>query len=262
MNSGPRHASGELVRAYASDVDTDPRGSLLAEGHTTRALSANLARLATTRGSVLISGETGTGKTLVARALHQLYAGQNAPQRVINCAALPEAVLVDALYQLDDGAGAEPHGAATVLLDEVGELSPWSQAVLLRKFQAEGAHAPRLLAATHRDLDAMANAGSFSRELLARLSVHRLPLTPLRARRDEIGPLAFHFLRLALRSAGMRFISVDPQLVQTLEAYDWPGNVRELNNAMVRALAANESGTLSHHDLPDPVRVAPVIVAG
>jgi len=259
MNLGPRHASGELVRAYAStDAELEGQAALIAQGRATAELVRKMALLAPGRGSVLICGETGTGKTLVARELHKLVAGAGVAQRVINCAALPEALLADTLWQLDDRAqdvAGEPDRASTVLLDEVGELSPWSQAVLLRKVQPNGqsSRGARFLAATHRDLVAMASAGTFSRELLVRLGVQRLNLTPLRLRRDEIAPLACHFLRLALRGANQSFVSVDPGFLACLESYDWPGNVRELNNAVVRALAVNESGMLSSSDLPDTV---------
>lgn len=260
MNPGSRRASGELVRAYASNHEHPSQRTLVAEGRATRELQRTIAELAPRRGSVLICGETGTGKTLLARELHAL-GGENAPAlRVINCAALPDALLADMLWQLDETVVPEASNGqpGTVLLDEVGELSPWSQALLLRIVQRDGhgRRGARFLAATHRDLSTMVDAGCFSRELLARLSMERLYLAPLRARRDEIAPLAFHFLRLGLRSAGQRFVSVDPSFVQCLERYSWPGNVRELHNAIVRALAVNESGTLSAGDLPDPLHVA------
>lgn len=267
MDSGSRHASGELVRAYASQGDDSRRrGVLVAQGHAARELVQQISLLANAPGSVLIAGETGTGKTLVARELHAQSKAAALPLRVINCAALPEAVLADMLWQLDEPAvpseGAAHEEPACVLLDEVGELSPWAQAVLLRKVQPGGqsVRGMRFLAATHRDLSSMAQAGTFSRELLTRLSTHRLRLVPLRARRDEIAPLALHFLRAALQDAGQSFVSVDPHFVKCLETYDWPGNARELNNAMVRALAANEDGVLSPSDLPDPLRARALAV--
>jgi DNA-binding NtrC family response regulator len=258
-----------LVRAYpsaGSDVGSNVggRGVLVSLGRAGRELVQAIAALAARPGSVLVCGETGTGKTLVARELHRRSPVAGRAQRVINCAALPEALLADILWQLgEDGAGAQAAAdeAGTVLLDEVGELSPWAQAVLLRKVQPGGTGGgARFLAATHRDLDAMANAGTFSRELLARLSVQRLALSPLRLRRDEIGPLALHFLRLGLHAAGQSFVSVEPQFMKRLDAYDWPGNLRELDNAMLRALAVNESGTLTTSDLPDAVRNAPSVM--
>jgi len=143
-----------------------------------------------------------------------------------------------------------------VLLDEVGELSPWSQALLLHKLRSRPPlHGPRFFASTHRDLDALVAAGAFSQELVARLGTARLTLQPLRERREEIVPLALHFLRLALRASGRSFVSVDPDLFHYLERHAWPGNARELRNAMLRTLAANESGTLELADLPDSVRL-------
>lgn len=263
MRPSPRHASGELVRAYASDDrERAQQEALVAHGGSTRDLLRVVSLLAPAPGSVLICGETGTGKTLVARQLHRFGGGTGGSQRVINCAALSDALLADTLWELDADALSQggpqacherPH---TILLDEVGELSPWGQAVVLRKVQPSGqsAHGTRFLAATHRDLSAMARAGSFSRELLARLSVHRLNLIPLRARREEIAPLALHFLRLALGGGEQRFMSVEAGFVECLERHDWPGNVRELKNAMVRAVAVCEQGALRAADLPDTVR--------
>lgn len=256
----PRHASGELVRAYASaELQHSCEQALVADGGSTRELLRMVALLAPIPGSVLICGETGTGKTLVARELHRLGTGRAGQQRVINCAALPDALLADTLWELD-AAEAAQQGCrgrpCTVLLDEVGELSPWGQALLLRKVLPSGqsAQGTRFLAATHRDLGAMARAGSFSRELLARLSVHRLNLVPLRARREEIAPLALHFLRLALVGAEQHYMSVEASFVDCLESHDWPGNLRELKNAMVRAVAVCEQGALCAADLPDTVR--------
>jgi DNA-binding NtrC family response regulator len=260
MNSGSRHASGELLRAYpAAGPVSDLQGAFLIAGTAGRELSLRLSELAALDGSVLLCGETGTGKTLLARELHARGPNPLRAPRVINCAALKDAVLADALAELDQPLPVEgPFARATVLLDEVGELSPWAQAVLLRKVQP-GGHGTRtrFIAATHRNLDAMADTGTFSRELLARLSTYRIRLTPLRARPDAIAALGFHFLRVALRDAGKSFVSVDETFASQLEAYDWPGNVRELKNAMLHALAINESGTLSVADLPDPVRSLP-----
>jgi DNA-binding NtrC family response regulator len=260
MSPGKRRASGELVRAYPRSRASAER-ELFAASRRARAILDQIGKLAPTMRPVLVCGETGTGKTLVAGLLHERSARGSLPLRVINCAALPDALLADVLGELDDP---QPRGdqasaqesasvAKTLLLDEVGELSPWGQAVLLRTLTEENEKA-RFLSATHRDLDAMAAHGTFSRELLARLSVARILLPPLRERRDEVVPLALHFLRLALRAAGAGFISVDPELLECLERYDWPGNARELKNAMLRTLAVNDSGTLVVSDLPDAVR--------
>ncbi len=266
MTRGKRRASGELVRAYARSRAISER-QLLAPGRRGRALLEQIGRLAPDPQPVLVCGETGTGKTLVAGLLHE-QSGSPHPLRIVNCTALSDGLLAELLWELDrecDRTASVPASGPnesassappTVLLDEVGELSLWCQAVLLRNLQGARSGRPkaRFLAATHRDLDAMAAQGSFSRELLARLSVTRVLLAPLRARCDEIVPLALHFLRLALRASGASLISLDPELLDCLERYDWPGNVRELKNVVLGALAANESGTLSPADLPERVR--------
>ncbi|MDB4987909.1 MAG: Response regulator of zinc sigma-54-dependent two-component system [Myxococcaceae bacterium] len=259
MSSGSTRVSGELVRAYGVAHD-DGECAILAHGLRAQVLMQQVAELAASDRSVLICGETGTGKTVIARALHAQSVRSPTPLRVINCAALSDALLANAMAEFEhDASHAGPGNVhSTILLDEIGELSPWGQAVLLRKLQQD-ARAPRVrfIAATHRDLDLMITQGSFSRELVWRLNMGRITLAPLRDRRDEVVPLALHFLRLGLQHATSRFVSIMPELSEVLERYDWPGNVRELKNAMLRTLAVNESGALGPEDLPDAVRSGP-----
>jgi DNA-binding NtrC family response regulator len=258
MTSGSRRVSGELVRAYAMSQQQAEQ-ELIAVNRRARLLLSSIAQVAPTEQAVLISGETGTGKTMVARLIHAQSASAALPLRVINCAALRDALLAEALWELDREATVREEGTMprAVLLDEVGELSPWSQAVLLRKLESTKNARPTLrwISATHRELDVMAASGTFSRELLSHLRGVRLPLAPLRYRREEIAPLAMHFLRLALQSAGTAFVSIELSFLECLEHYDWPGNARELKNAMIRSLAINETGTLSLSELPDAVRL-------
>jgi DNA-binding NtrC family response regulator len=266
MSSGSRRVSGELVRAYGAEHGEAER-ELIAHGPRSLAIMQHVSELATSSRSVLITGETGTGKTVVAHALHAQIQGASPELRVINCAALSDALLADLMGELDT----EPvFSEQTVLLDEIGELSPWGQAVLLHKLQVE-AHpqrAPaqgrrlRFIAATHRNLDTMIAQGSFSRELMWRLNMARIGIEPLRARRDEIVPLALHFLRVGLQQAGTRFVTVDPDLFVCLEGYDWPGNVRELKNAICRTMAVNDGDMLGVTDLPDAVRNGPSRLCG
>jgi two-component system, NtrC family, response regulator HydG len=252
MAPGSRRVSGELVRAYPSTMK-GVESELIAPGELSRFLLHRLAQLTRTNVPVLISGETGTGKTLFA---HHLHEHSPAPRtlRSVNCAALRDGLLADLLRDLD-------HAPTTLFLDEVGELSPWGQAVLLHRLQ-QGHAQTRLVAATHRDLSQMVQHGNFSGELLARLAGASMIVSPLRARREDIVPLALHFLRIGLRSANLKLISVEPELFNLVERHDWPGNVRELRNAMLNALAVNESGTLEIADLPDAVRMPPAAAKG
>ncbi len=250
MASGSRRNSGELVRAYPS-TQSNIESEIIAAGEMSRLMLQRLAQLANEALPVLIAGETGTGKTMLARLLH---ARSPTPRtlRVANCAALSDGLLVDMLRE---------QAPQTVFLDEVGELSPWGQAVLLHRLQQEHG-STRFVAATHRDLSQKVEHGSFSGELLTRLSGTRVLVSPLRARREDIVPLALHFLRLGLRNANLKLISVTPELFERVERYDWPGNVRELRNALLHALAVNESGTLELSDLPDAVRAPQAVAKG
>jgi DNA-binding NtrC family response regulator len=250
MGPGSRRASGELVRAYPS-AGVDVACEIIAHSEASRALLGRLAQYARDLRPVLICGETGTGKTMLAQLLHA-RSGAAHPLRMVNCAALSDALLADQLRRQDP---------ATLLVDEVGELSPWGQAVLLHRLQSDAGQT-RVLAATHRDLDQMVQYGAFSRELLARLDGSRVRLSPLRVRRDDIVPLALHFLRVGLCNLDLKLISVEPELFKLVERYDWPGNVRELKNAMLHVLAVNESGTLDVADLPDAVRTPPAVAKG
>lgn len=257
MSAAAGRLSTELVCAYGQ-ADADAETLAVAESANARRLLQEISLLAPTRRPVLLCGETGTGKTHFARLLHAHSPSAALPLRVVNCAALPESLFASFLGELYEETERMQTSAVSraVLLDEVGELSPWGQAVLLRRLQLETATGPgpRFIAATHRDLPAMARTGAFSRELLGKLSVARVVLPPLRERRSEIVPLAMHFLRLQMRATGRAFVQVRPALLDSLAQHDWPGNARELRNAMLRTLAANEDGELDVGELPESVR--------
>ncbi|HEX6241451.1 MAG TPA: sigma 54-interacting transcriptional regulator [Polyangiales bacterium] len=246
-------ASSELVRAYAN------RGAALSRivraSLPSRQLGRRVALLAKERGSVLVVGETGTGKTLVA---NELQAGSEPSARnlSVNCASLSDAQLAQqVLDYLPPTPGQENYGA--LFLDEVGELSPWGQAVLLRALSdRDPTRAPRLIATTYRDLEAMVRAGSFSGELLLRLRGETLHLPPLRERITELSPLALHFVRIALIGARPPVISIEPELIAQLERHRWPGNVRELQNVLTRAVAECVDGVLRVELLPEKLRRA------
>lgn len=212
--------------------------------------------------TVLLLGETGTGKELFARLLHDNGPRRNARFVAQNCGALPEALLESELFGHARGAftGAtgerrglfEEADGSTVFLDEVGEMSPAMQLRLLRVLQegevrrlgAPGVRKVnvRVIAATNADLEADVEAGRFRRDLYYRLNVFPIPLPPLRERTEDIPVLAETFLRPACRRARRAVPSISPEAIALLQAYPFPGNVRELENEIERAVALAEDG--------------------
>jgi DNA-binding NtrC family response regulator len=254
-------ASSELVRAYPNKGAALSR--IVRASLPSRQLGRRIAALAKQRVSVLIVGETGTGKTLFA---HEMKASEpdGARQLTLNCASLSDAQLAQHVLDYLPPLAAEPDADApalpygTLFLDEVGELTPWGQAVLLRALNdRDPSHAPRLIATTHRDLETMVRQGSFSGELLLRLRGETLQLTPLRERMAEIGPLALHFVRIALVALEAPLISIDPEVIVALERHSWPGNVRELQNVVSHAVAECADGFLRVEGLPEKMHARP-----
>ncbi len=241
-----------------------------------KAVFETLPRLAQSESTVLILGETGTGKELAARALHARSARSKGPFVAVNCAAIPEPLLESELFGTRAGAFtgardkpgrlAQARGG-TLFLDEIGDLGPSLQAKLLRVLQEKtfeplGSNLPqrldaRVLAATHRDLPAMVQAGTFRQDLYYRVNVLRLLLPPLRRRREDIGLLAAHFLERLRRLQGGEARALSPQALGLLEAHDWPGNVRELENVLERAFALCPRGDILPLHLPEEFRGRP-----
>jgi two-component system response regulator HydG len=232
---------------------------------------------APTRAPILVRGESGTGKDLVARAIHANSKRADKPYVTVNCAAIPETLLESILFGHVKGAftGASFHkvgefqkaDGGTLFLDEVGELPVMLQAKVLRaveqgEVQPLGSNDPpsrvdvRLICATNRDLEAMARIGTFRDDLFYRLSVMTLELPPLRSYKDCLEVMANVFVEQAARAHGKRAPRLGPAVLARLEAYDFPGNVRELKNAIEHAVILCAGDELSERDLPKPLLAA------
>jgi PAS domain S-box-containing protein len=252
--------------------DEAPALGLVGESPALRKLTEVLRRVARTDATVLVHGETGTGKELVCRALHELSDRRARPFVSVNCAAISPALIESELFGHERGAftGAlsqrsgrfELAEGGTLFLDEVGELPLELQGKLLRvlqerEFERVGGTRTlrsnaRIVAATNRDLAALARAGRFREDLFYRLYVVPIRVPPLRERREDIRLLVEHFLERCQIRWGRRFSGITPEFVARLEGHDWPGNVRELEHLVERACVVCEGAAL---DLPgEPAR--------
>lgn len=229
-----------------------------------------IGKIVDNKATVLITGETGTGKELVARAIHFNGLLKEGPFVVVDCASLPQELLESELFGHEKGAftGAiarklgkfELAHGGTLFLDEIGNLSLVTQAKLLRvlqekKIERVGGTKPikidvRIIAATHRDLEKMVREGSFREDLYYRLNVVLIPLSPLRERKDDIPLLVEHFLRQYKSESKGRIKYVPPETMDLLANYNWPGNVRELENIIERAIVMGKENTIFPEDLP------------
>jgi formate hydrogenlyase transcriptional activator len=262
------------------EIKTDRDLRLLTgESRAMKAVRLAIQQVARTDSTVLILGETGTGKELVARAIHQLSARREHLLVAVNCAALAPGVIASELFGHEQGAftGAtkrrlgrfELAHRGTVFLDEIGELPPEMQVILLRVLQERaiervGGHEPiavdvRVLAATHQDLTATLNEGRFRADLFYRLNVFPIRVPPLRERREDIPDLVRHFLHRFGRRLNRPVAQVSPAALRALTEYHWPGNVRELENLVERAMIVATGDTLEVD--PNWLRPEPPAVA-
>jgi formate hydrogenlyase transcriptional activator len=225
---------------------------------------AEVQRVAPTDSTVLVLGETGTGKELIAHALHNLSARCGGPFVKVNCAAIPFDLLESELFGHEKGAftGAvaqkigrfEMADTGTIFLDEIGDLPLAVQPKLLRilqeqEFERLGSGRThqvdvRLVAATHRDLAEMVARNEFRSDLYYRLNVYPVLVPPLRARREDIRQLVLHFVEVFGRRMGKRIDPISQTTMDALIAYPWPGNVRELQNFIERAVIRSDDGVL------------------
>jgi DNA-binding NtrC family response regulator len=258
------------------------RRELIAEGQFGRMLGASAAmrrvfemaeRVAPTDATVLILGESGTGKDLLAQEIHARSPRAGKPFIAVNCAALPENLIESELFGYERGAftGAaqqrkgkfEMASGGTLFLDEIGDMNPVTQAKVLRALESRkierlgGSQSididVRVISATHRDLPAEIALGKFREDLYYRLRVVTLDLPPLRAHKDDLPLLSVAFLdQLSARHS--RHARLSAEAMELVRRYDWPGNVRELRNALERALVLSRDDEITAADLPEEVR--------
>jgi formate hydrogenlyase transcriptional activator len=282
-----RDEQGEIIRWYASGTDIDDRKraeerianenlalreevdrtsmfeEIIGSSPALQLVLAQVARVAKTDATVLILGETGTGKELVARAIHRRSSRSARAFIRVNCAAIPPSLIASELFGHEKGAftGAlqrrlgrfEAADGGTILLDEVGEVPPETQIALLRVLQEReierlGSSHPiavnvRVLASTNRDLQAAVESGAFRQDLYYRLNVLPIRIPPLRERVDDIPVLVEYLVERYARSAGKSIRHIKKHTLELLQAYEWPGNVRELQNVIERAVVLCDGET-------------------
>jgi formate hydrogenlyase transcriptional activator len=284
-----RNDEGQVTRWYATGTDIDDRvraeertrnenlalreqidrdsmfEDIVGSSEALRKVLRQVAKLACSDSTVLILGETGTGKELIARSIHKRSNRVDRAFIGVNCAAIPQSLIASELFGHEKGAftGAtqrrlgrfESANGGTIFLDEVGDLPPEIQVALLRVLQEReiervGSNKPipidvRVVAATHRDLNALVADGKFREDLLYRLNVVPIDVPPLRERAADIPLLVEYFIDRFAKKAGKRFRTIDKKSLGLLQAYDWPGNIRELQNVIERAVILCEGETFS-----------------
>jgi len=264
----------EVERLRESAASIARFGTMIGDSSAMRRLYDLLEQISSVDSSVLILGETGSGKELVARALHAGSARAERPFVAVNCAAMPEALLESELFGhvrgAFSGAVRDHEGllrradGGTLFLDEVGDMKPPLQAKLLRVLQ-DGRVRPiggvdeysidaRIVSATHRDLEEEVENGRFRQDLLFRINVITVDLPPLRARGSDVLQIAQAEIERHAKRLGKRVTGLSPAAAKRLLAYAWPGNVRELRNCIERAVVLTAHAELIVEDLPPAIR--------
>jgi formate hydrogenlyase transcriptional activator len=284
-----RDEAGNVIRWYATGTDIEDRKqaeermrnenialreeidrfsmyeSIVGSSEALRGVLSQISKVAPTDSTVLISGETGTGKELIASAIHKRSKRSARAFIRVNCAAIPPSLIASELFGYEKGAftGAiqrragrfESADGGTIFLDEIGELSPEVQIALLRvlqerEFERVGSSQPisidvRVLAATNRDLEAAVGAGTFRQDLFYRLNVFPIRVPSLRERKDDIPLLVEYLVERYAKRAGKRISHIKKKTLGLFQAYDWPGNIRELQNVIERAVILCDGETFS-----------------
>lgn len=259
--------------AHDRDLSEPPLAGIIGSSRAMQQIYRMTRQVARSQASVLLLGETGTGKELIAKAIHLLSLRGKGPYVRVNCGALPENLLESELFGHVRGAftGAisnrtgrfEAAHTGTIFLDEINSLPPHLQVKLLRVLQehefervgdTQTIHVDtRVVAASNRDLLAETAAGRFREDLYYRLNVVPIHLPPLRERREDIPELADHFLNLYNDGNDRYVVHIDPKALAALQEYDWPGNVREMQNYIERAVVLATGDELSLDFLPDAI---------
>jgi two-component system response regulator AtoC len=277
-----RHLRDEVQRLRRVVERQSDASELMGESPVMREVHGLIERVATSTASVLITGESGTGKEVVARLLHRL-GGRTGAFVAVNCAAVPEALLESELFGHVKGAFTDAKASrdgllvqstgGTILLDEIGDMPLALQPKLLRTLEdrkvrpvggsREIPFDARIIAATHRDLEAAAQAGAFRSDLFFRLNVIQIELPPLRARGNDVLLLAQRFVDTFARQSGRAVAGLSSGAAEKLLGYGWPGNVRELRNCIERAVTLTQHSQLVVEDLPERVQAStrPAIIA-
>jgi DNA-binding NtrC family response regulator len=266
-----RRLEVENARLLAELIGTHGFGRLIGSSQSLERTLRQARAVADTNATILIIGENGTGKEMLARAIHEESGRSGAPFIAVSCAALPESLIESELFGHEKGAFTSATHArmgrfeladgGTLFLDEVVELSPNVQVKLLRVLQERAFERVggtktlnvdiRLIAASNRDLETEVEGDNFRRDLFYRLNVVPLVLPPLRERREDIPGLAAHFAAKAAEKHGRATPQLSPELIDSLHEYDWPGNVRELENLMERLVLLDRQPALGLEFLPE-----------
>jgi formate hydrogenlyase transcriptional activator len=258
--AGATFHGGEMARERSITTD-----EIVGESAILKSVLREVSLVAPTDATVLILGETGTGKELIARAIHNRSNRAARPFIRVNCAAIPPSLIASELFGHERGAftGAlqrrlgrfEAAHGGTIFLDEIGELPMETQIALLRvlqerEFERVGSSQPisvdvRIIAATNRDLTAAVKAGTFRQDMFYRLNVFPIQVPPLRDRLSDIPLLVEHLVERYASKADKRFSTIGMNTMEMLQSYDWPGNIRELQNVIERAVILCEGDTFS-----------------
>ena len=268
-------ARGRDVESLPEQPRDDRFPRIIGESKAILRLKAAILKAAGTNATVLIQGESGTGKELIAQAVHDNSPRHTGPFVAINCSSIPDNLFESELFGYEEGSftGAKKGGkigkiemaqGGTLFLDEIGEMPLFAQPKLLRILQeyelerigsSKKIHLDiRIIAATNRDLADMVDEGKFRSDLYYRINVINLELPPLRARKDDIVPLAANYLKKLKTKMNTPLMSISQEANAVLLDYDWPGNIRQLQNVIEYAANLCESDTLMPSDLPESIR--------